>query len=219
MEFRGLPAGKTAAARQDPGFRLQRQRVDQRCARPTRPASADSRSGSRSRPGARHRRLQQQPALRRRLHHRRRRASWRSTTSVRRRTSSTCTRRTSRVQQQPGQPLVPDHDDRRRLQRPPTEEGADGTGAPGEQLWEPPEHPHRLLVRLRVLADRSPTPGPGEITGTARNWVEWAPYTPAPSPSRSRTRTSRSATPDRPDRLRRPGRRRRQLRHPERSRR
>ena len=40
------------------------------------------------------------------------------------------------------------------------------------------EHPHRVLVRLRLLAaGRSPTPGTGEITGTARNWVEWAPYT------------------------------------------
>ena len=34
------------------------------------------------------------------------------------------------------------------------EEGSDGTGAPGEQLWEPPDRPHRLLVRLRLRAAR-----------------------------------------------------------------
>ena len=58
------------------------------------------------------------------------------------------------------------------------EEGADGTGAPGEQLWEPPNIRTAYWFGFVVLAARrSPTDGTGEITGTARNWVEWAPYT------------------------------------------
>ena len=54
----------------------------------------------------------------------------------------------------------------------PVEEGSDGTGAPGEQLWEPPNNrtaywfgfvcsPHAVRERR----------GTGEITGTARNWA------------------------------------------------
>jgi hypothetical protein len=59
----------------------------------------------------------------------------------------------------------------------PTEEGADGTGAPGEQLWEPPNI--RTAYWFGFVCSPRPftTPGTGEITGTARNWVEWAPYT------------------------------------------
>lgn len=59
----------------------------------------------------------------------------------------------------------------------PTEEGADGTGAPGEQLWEPPNN--RTAYWFGFVC--APTPfasaGTGEIVGQARNWVEWAPYT------------------------------------------
>jgi large repetitive protein len=59
----------------------------------------------------------------------------------------------------------------------PTEEGADGTGAPGEQLWEPPNN--RTAYWFGFVCGPRPfsSPGTGEITGTARNWVEWAPYT------------------------------------------
>ena len=60
----------------------------------------------------------------------------------------------------------------------PTEEGADGTGAPGEQLWEPPNN--RTAYWFGFVCSPQPftgTAGTGEITGQARNWVEWAPYT------------------------------------------
>jgi hypothetical protein len=60
----------------------------------------------------------------------------------------------------------------------PTEEGADGTGAPGEQLWEPPNirtaYWFGFVCSPHPFANQN---GTGEITGTARNWVEWAPYT------------------------------------------
>jgi hypothetical protein len=59
----------------------------------------------------------------------------------------------------------------------PTEEGADGTGAPGEQLWEPPTI--RTAYWFGFVCSPHPfaNPGTGVIVGTARNWVEWAPYT------------------------------------------
>jgi large repetitive protein len=59
----------------------------------------------------------------------------------------------------------------------PVEEGSDGTGAPGEQLWEPPTN--RTAYWFGFVCSPTPftTPGTGEITGTAKNWVEWAPYT------------------------------------------
>ena len=60
----------------------------------------------------------------------------------------------------------------------PTEEGADGTGAPGEQLWEPPNI--RTAYWFGFVCAPHPfanTSGTGEVVGTARNWVEWAPYT------------------------------------------
>ena len=57
------------------------------------------------------------------------------------------------------------------------EEGSDGTGAPGEQLWEPPNN--RTAYWFGFVCSPQPftSPGTGEITGQARNWVEWAPYT------------------------------------------
>lgn len=60
----------------------------------------------------------------------------------------------------------------------PTEEGSDGTGAPGEQLWEAPTA--RTAYWFGFVCVPTPfasTDGTGHITGTARNWVEWAPYT------------------------------------------
>jgi hypothetical protein len=64
----------------------------------------------------------------------------------------------------------------------PTEEGSDGTGAPGEQLWEPPNRRTAYWFGFVCTPMDWPTSGPysggtGEITGQARNWVEWAPYT------------------------------------------
>ncbi len=59
----------------------------------------------------------------------------------------------------------------------PTEEGADGTGAPGEQLWEPPTIRTAYWFGFVCAPHPFAAPGTGEITGTARNWVEWAPYT------------------------------------------
>ena len=56
------------------------------------------------------------------------------------------------------------------------EEGSDGTGAPGEQLWEPPTN--RTAYWFGFVC--GPTPfadqGTGEITGTARNWQGWPPF-------------------------------------------
>ncbi|MFC4996356.1 hypothetical protein ACFPIJ_00765 [Dactylosporangium cerinum] len=56
------------------------------------------------------------------------------------------------------------------------EEGSDGTGAPGEQLWEPPTN--RTAYWFGFVC--APTPfantGTGEITGTARNWQGWPPF-------------------------------------------
>jgi hypothetical protein len=59
----------------------------------------------------------------------------------------------------------------------PVEEGSDGTGAPGEQLWEPPNNRTAYWFGFVCAPQPFSTPGTGEITGTARNWVEWAPYT------------------------------------------
>jgi hypothetical protein len=59
----------------------------------------------------------------------------------------------------------------------PTEEGADGTGAPGEQLWEPPNNRTAYWFGFVCAPRPFTTPGTGEIIGQARNWVEWSPYT------------------------------------------
>jgi Polysaccharide lyase family 4, domain II len=59
----------------------------------------------------------------------------------------------------------------------PTEEGADGTGAPGEQLWEPPNVRTAYWFGFVCAPQPFATAGSGEIVGQARNWVEWAPYT------------------------------------------
>jgi hypothetical protein len=59
----------------------------------------------------------------------------------------------------------------------PVEEGSDGTGAPGEQLWEPPNNRTAYWFGFVCAPQPFATAGTGEITGQARNWVEWAPYT------------------------------------------
>jgi large repetitive protein len=59
----------------------------------------------------------------------------------------------------------------------PSEEGADGTGAPGEQLWEPPDIRTAYWFGFVCAPRPFANFGSGEIVGTARNWVEWAPYT------------------------------------------
>jgi large repetitive protein len=59
----------------------------------------------------------------------------------------------------------------------PVEEGSDGTGAPGEQLWEPPNNRTAYWFGFVCTPMDFQTPGTGTITGQARNWVEWAPYT------------------------------------------
>ena len=65
----------------------------------------------------------------------------RSTTSARRRTSSTCTRRTGRATAtRTAAGTRPRRSTAACSCRPPVEEGSDGTGAPGEQLWEPPNN-------------------------------------------------------------------------------
>jgi len=70
----------------------------------------------------------------------------------------------------------------------PVEEGSDGTGAPGEQLWEAPNNRTAYWFGFTCAPQPFANPGTGEITGTARNWTEWAPYTigtyddPVPNP-------------------------------------
>jgi len=59
----------------------------------------------------------------------------------------------------------------------PTEEGADGTGSPGEQLWEPPNIRTAYWFGFVCAPQPFANPGTGEIVGQARNWVEWSPYT------------------------------------------
>src|SRR5262245_27721917 len=64
----------------------------------------------------------------------------------------------------------------------PVEEGSDGSGAPGEQLWEPPDRRTAYWFGFVCAPMGWPNSGPfsggtGEITAQARNWVEWAPYT------------------------------------------
>jgi hypothetical protein len=58
----------------------------------------------------------------------------------------------------------------------PVEEGSDGTGAPGEQLWEPPTN--RTAYWFGFVCSPQPfaNPGTGEITGQARNWQGWPPF-------------------------------------------
>ncbi|HKN53385.1 MAG TPA: hypothetical protein VJX66_12830, partial [Amycolatopsis sp.] len=56
------------------------------------------------------------------------------------------------------------------------EEGSDGTGAPGEQLWEPPNIRTAYWFGFVCVPAPFATAGTGEITGTARNWQGWPPF-------------------------------------------
>jgi len=56
------------------------------------------------------------------------------------------------------------------------EEGSDGTGAPGEQLWEPPTVRTAYWFGFTCVPTPFAAAGTGEITGTARNWQGWPPF-------------------------------------------
>jgi large repetitive protein len=58
----------------------------------------------------------------------------------------------------------------------PTEEGADGTGAPGEQLWEPPTARTAYWFGFVCAPQNFAANGTGEVTGQARNWQGWPPF-------------------------------------------
>jgi hypothetical protein len=56
------------------------------------------------------------------------------------------------------------------------EEGSDGTGAPGEQLWEPPTNRTAWWFGFVCAPQPFANPGTGEIIGQARNWQGWPPF-------------------------------------------
>ncbi|MDF5755579.1 hypothetical protein [Spongiactinospora sp. TRM90649] len=56
------------------------------------------------------------------------------------------------------------------------EEGSDGTGAPGEALWEPPDRRTGYWFGFVCSATGFANPGTGTIEGTARNWKAWPPF-------------------------------------------
>ena len=56
------------------------------------------------------------------------------------------------------------------------EEGSDGTGLPGTQLWEPPGNRTEYWFGFVCAPTPFADPGTGEITGTARNWQGWPPF-------------------------------------------
>ena len=56
------------------------------------------------------------------------------------------------------------------------EEGSDGSGAPGEMLWEPPNRRTGYWFGFVCAPLDFANPGTGEITGTARNWQGWPPF-------------------------------------------
>ena len=90
----------------------------------------------------------------------------------------------------------------------PIEEGSDGTGAPGEQLWEPPNVRTAYWFGFVCAPQPFATAGTGEITGTARNWAGLGAVhdrhlrRAGREPVRGADRRHH-----RPDRVRRPGRR------------
>jgi hypothetical protein len=53
------------------------------------------------------------------------------------------------------------------------EEGSDGTGAPGEALWEPPDRRTGYFFGFVCTATDFPNAGSGSIIGRAANWVGW----------------------------------------------
>ncbi len=55
------------------------------------------------------------------------------------------------------------------------EEGSDGSGAPGEGLWEPLDRRTGFFFGFVQPKDFD-SPGTGTISGVARNWVGWPPF-------------------------------------------
>jgi hypothetical protein len=60
------------------------------------------------------------------------------------------------------------------------EENSDGSGAPGEQLWEPPDNRTGYFVGFVCVPERAPNSqfpsGPRAVTGRALNWQGWPPF-------------------------------------------
>lgn len=56
------------------------------------------------------------------------------------------------------------------------EEGSDGTGAPGEALWEPPNRRTGYWFGFVCTATDFASPGTGSISGTAKNWKAFPPF-------------------------------------------
>ncbi len=56
------------------------------------------------------------------------------------------------------------------------EEGSDGTGAPGEQLWEPPNRRTAYWFGFVCSSMGFESSGTGAISGRALNWVGWPPF-------------------------------------------
>ena len=169
-----------------------------------------------------HRRLQQRPALRRRLPDLERRGDPRLRRDQQPRPGHLLHRRApagrTPCNERSDQPLVPDHDDRRRPQPDGPDRGRRRRHRRARRAaLGAAQHPHRLLVRLRLRAAalrqpraraRSPArPELGRVGAVHDRHLQ----RPGREPVRRALRRV-----DRPDRLRRPGRCRRQLRHPER---
>ncbi len=156
--------GSSVAAREDPRVRLQRQRLDERRSgyRRGRPRRVPGRARGTDRSRG-HRRLQQQPAVRRDLQDLEHSGDPRLRRDQQPRSRHVLHRRPPAgpaVQQRPEQPLVPDDDDRRWT----AADGADRRGRRWHRCARraalgAPEHPHRLLVRFRVLATAVQQPG------------------------------------------------------------
>ena len=157
------------------------------------------------------------------LRHRRRRVRCSSTTSVPATYFVYATPPDELVQQQPGQQWVQTStfDGSFNVQAG-VEEGSDGTGAPGEQLWEPPNVRTGNWFGFAWLPDRLRQPRHGSRSPAAPSTGSAGRRSRPSSPIRtspSRTRTSRSATDDRRQVYIGQGDAGRHLRHPERSRR
>jgi hypothetical protein len=56
------------------------------------------------------------------------------------------------------------------------EEGSDGTGAPGEQVFEPPDRRTAYFFGFVCSETNFSNPGTASISGRAENWVGWPPF-------------------------------------------
>jgi large repetitive protein len=56
------------------------------------------------------------------------------------------------------------------------EPGSDGSGAPGELLWEPANRRTGYFAGFVCVPQDFPRPGTGSITGRALNWQGWPPF-------------------------------------------